>query len=176
MSLPPPGWAGSDPATWQRPRRRPGLVVLVVVLVVLAVAGAAALVWAVVDAGGDDAEDLSPAEVVEEFFAILKDGDCDRLVDHLDTHLVRGEEERWRKGAEHLVTGCERMSRFSGLLGYEVLDEEVDGDRAVVTVEIGVDIPLAGEDQLPREKTQVELEEVDGVWMYVDAGALDSGL
>jgi hypothetical protein len=162
---PQPGYVGAPPSEplWgsgatgtggdtPRSRSRVGIVVVAVLVIALI----AAVVWALTR---DDDDESGPAQVVAEFFAAAKAGDCQGMLDLMT-------EETWQEQpeltAEQAIEDCESEME-SGEPTFESLEvgnievvSETD-DTATVSVELTL---------LEQSATdEVMLIRRDGVWM-----------
>jgi hypothetical protein len=113
------------------------------------------------DDGLPGADDESPVEVAEAFFAAATSGDCAGVVDRMTVESYSTEGQT----AAEAVDECEDDVAGAAALAeaefgpVELVSE--DGDRAVVSVTVG-----AGDDAVERE---MPMRRIDGEWkMHLD--------
>lgn len=124
---------------------------------IIAVLSIAGLVFMACGGGGGAS---SPEDAVKGMFDAMKSGDIDAMAQYMP------EDER----AEITEMSDEEKEMIQGMLAmmsaieYEIKGTEIDGDVAVVTIEI----TWMGE----TEEEDVELMKENGVWVVTDGGAM----
>jgi hypothetical protein len=123
---------------------------------ILAVLGIAGL--AIMACGGGGGGASSPEDAVNGMFAAMKDGDLDAMAQYLPAD-ERGEIESMSDEDKEMA---QAMFAMLGDMDVKVLGSEINGEEAVVTIEV----TFMGE----TEEDEVELMMEDGKWVVTSGG------
>ena len=123
---------------------------------ILAALGIAGLVFMACGGGGGGAS--SPEDAVSGMFGALKSGDIDAMAQYMP-EAERSEITDMSDEEKEMAEGM--LSMMSGM-EFEIKGSEIDGETAVVTIEI----TFMGE----TEEEDVELMLENGVWVITSGG------
>jgi len=123
-------------------------------LAVLSIAGLALMACG----GGGGAS--SPEDAVKGMFDAMKSGDIDAMAQYMPEDQ-RSEITEMSDEEKEMVQG---MLAMMSAIEYEIKGTEIDGDVAVVTIEI----TFMGE----TEEEDVELMKENGVWVVTEGGGM----
>jgi len=123
-------------------------------LAVLSIAGLALMACG----GGGGAS--SPEDAVKGMFDAMKSGDIDAMAQYMPEDQ-RSEITEMSDEEKEMVQG---MLAMMSAIEYEIKGSEIDGDVAVVTIEI----TFMGE----TEEEDVELMKENGVWVVTEGGGM----
>lgn len=124
------------------------------ILAVLSIAGLAIMACG----GGGGAS--SPEDAVNGMFDAMKSGDIDAMAQYMPEDQ-RSEITEMSDEEKEMVQG---MLAMMSAIEYEIKGTEIDGDVAVVTIEI----TFMGE----TEEEDVELMKENGVWVVTEGGGM----
>lgn len=123
---------------------------------ILAVLGIAGL--AIMACGGGGGGASSPEDAVNGMFAAMKDGDLDAMAQYLP-EAERGDIENMTDEEKEMA---QAMFAMLGDMDVKVLGSEINGEEAVVTIEV----TFMGE----TEEDEVELMMENGSWVVTSGG------
>ncbi|OPL20022.1 MAG: hypothetical protein AVO35_00760 [Candidatus Aegiribacteria sp. MLS_C] len=123
------------------------------ILAVLSIVG-----LAVMACGGGGGGANSPEDAVNGMFNALKSGDLDAMAQYMPAD-ERAEFENMSDEEKQMAEG---MLAMFGEIDVKVLGSEIEGEEAVVTIEL----TFMGE----TEQDEVELMMEDGRWVVTDGG------
>lgn len=113
------------------------------------------LIWSMLVAGCGDS---GTRATLDGFLTDAKDKDCEKMVDYID--LGSQDTQNGEIGKTDLIKACKDEGGLGNVVSYRVTGEKVEGDTAVVGIELTVN-------EGGQEKTNsgsFNLVRKDGVW------------
>lgn len=102
--------------------------------------------------------DTGPKGAVEDFMAAAKDKNCEKMIDMID--LKAAEDAGATINKDDLAKSCNAESGLGDVVSYNITEENVDGDKA----EVKVEVTTKANEQETTESDTLKVNKRDGVW------------
>lgn len=102
--------------------------------------------------------DTGPKGAVEDFMTAAKDKNCEKMIDMID--LKAAEDAGATINKDDLAKSCNAESGLGDVVSYNITEENVDGDKA----EVKVEVTTKANEQETTESDTLKVNKRDGVW------------